>query len=741
MIPPRLQNKDINFCLIGKGEKKPFQTGWQNKDIKIDDTELLEHLIKGGNYGVRGGGPKKLLIVDFDIEEVQKELVPKLPKTFTVKTGRGLLHKYYFSNKAESFKIFTENKDTILDVQGEGKQVVGPGSIHPNGNNYEVIDDSEIVYIDYAELKALIMPYDKNPKKEIVKEEEKPKEYSHDNFLDIVKSRVSIEQVLREFGTNTSINPSNCPFHDSKGGKCLGWKDETAHCFHCDGKWNVFSLVKEKKSCNFNEALLWLVDKYGLQKEYQDSKKKYVEYLNSSKSSERKKLKTQFLEHIKNQDIANATEIIVNYILSNNFIYSTKEDVKSEMWIYKEGVYIPQGKSEVKEIMRDVLEEWFNAFYYNQVIAKIEADTFIESQKFFSTNYKSEIPVQNGILNVVTRELTPFCPEKIFFNKLPVIYDKNAKCPNIEKFLSDILKNPEDKLVFYELAGSGLYKEYKYEKSAMFVGNGRNGKGKSLELIKRLVGAENCASIPLSNLTPDSFSISELFGKLFNIAGDIGNKDLQDTSMFKSLSGRDLVSAKRKFLTSLHFENYAKFIFACNELPTVYDSSRGFWERWVLMEFPYTFVNEEEYVTTPIKDREFLKIRDEDIISKIITPDELSGLLNEALNGLSRLSKNHNFSVTAGTKEIKEMWIRKSNSVVAFIMDYIEEDYEGKITKKEFRHKYAEFCKKHGLLNKSDFVIKKVLQEMFGASEERTVEMGGNDYVSVFVWTGVKWKK
>jgi P4 family phage/plasmid primase-like protien len=742
MIPEKLKINGIKFVLVEKGGKKPFQVGWQDRLISYNCPELLAHITSGGNYGIIGGGEHNLVIVDFDNTKVQEELIKHLPETFTVKTGSGMMHKYFFSNACQSFKIFDEDMNTLVDVQGEGKQAVGPGSTHPNGNKYEVVEDKPIAFIEYSELKALIMPYDRKPKKEKQITLEKPTEYNHDNFLDIVKTRVRIEDVLSNFGVNTSQNPSNCPFHDSRGGKCLGWKDEVAHCFHCEGSWNIFSLVKDYKKYDFKQALLWLTQEFGLQKEHDESRKKYLDYINSGEANEKKKIKNMFLELVNGKDkkIAQATELIVEYILRTNHIYCTKDDLKSEMWIYKDGIYLPQGKSEIKEIMRDILEEWFNAFYYNQVIVKIEADTFIEQQKFFGASYPFEIPVQNGILDILTRRLSPYSPEKVFFNKMPVSYNPDAVCFAIDFFLNDVLANEEDKKVFYELAGFALLKEYRYEKAAMFVGGGRNGKGKSLELLKRLVGIENCSSIPLSALAPDSFNLSELFGKLLNLAGDIGNKDLQDTSMFKSLTGRDLVTTKRKFLSGLNFENYAKFIFACNELPSVYDTSRGFWDRWILLEFPYTFVSQEEYDKTPEKDRKMLKIKDENIINKIVTPEELSGLLNEALNGLDRLIKNHNFSVTLGTKEVKETWIRKANSVVAFAFDSLEEDADAFITKKEFRKRYSEYCKKHGAPGKSDFVIKKALQEMFGASEERmTIGTWPNSSVN-WAWVGVKWK-
>ena len=40
-----------------------------------------------------------------------------------------------------------------------------------------------------------------------------------------------------------------------------------------------------------------------------------------------------------------ATEMIVQEILNNNHIFSTKDDIKTEVWIYSDGIYKPNGKS------------------------------------------------------------------------------------------------------------------------------------------------------------------------------------------------------------------------------------------------------------------------------------------------------------------------------------------------------------------------------------------------------------
>lgn len=730
-IPNRLQQDGIRFVLLERSGKKPIQKDWTNKTILYDNAELINHISNGGNYGVMGGGSKQLLILDFDNEKVQDEVCLKLPRTFTIKTGSGKLHKYFFSDGCISFKIFDENLNTLVDIQGEGKQVVAPNSIHPNGNRYEVFDDTDISFLTYSEIKALLLPYDKKVKKE-KKEYEKPKGILTDDFLDTLKSNLNMEDVLSSIGINTSINPTQCPKHSSKGGKCLGFNRETAHCFHCDGSWNIFSLIKDYKNCDFKEALQYLSNIAGLEEEYEKSKRKYIENIKETEQSKKKELKYKFLELVSGEKKkwGEATELLVNYILKNNYIYTTKEDNQNETWIYKEGVYVPQGKSEIKMILRNILDNVYSHYVYGLVLNKIEVDTFIDLDEFFKERYINEVPVKNGILNIYSKEIKPFSPEKIFFNKMPVEYNPNSKCPQIEKFLGEVLPVEEDKEVFYELGGFCLMNEYKYEKAFMFVGNGRNGKDKSLELIKRLLGVENCSAVPLQQLN-DDFVLSELFEKKVNLAGDISNQDLKETNMFKASTGRSLLSAKRKYLSNISFINKAKFIFACNELPMVYDTSRGFWDRWILLQFPNTFVTKEEL--EQIKEKKLFKLKDDDIISKITAEEEMSGLLNKFLEGLDRLTFNKKFSQSVGTEEIKTLWIRKSNSFVAFCMDNLEEDYGTRVSKKELRKKYIEFCKLHKVVVKSGYVIKRTLEETFGVDD-------GFDGTDRY-WEGVKFKK
>lgn len=102
------------------------------------------------NYGV-GGGPSNLTIVDVDkgipnITALKNWMEAiGLPETFTVQTGRDGefgAHLYYSGAvKTTPYQI----EGVVGELRGIGAYVVGPGSIHPSGKKYTIINDTSVV--------------------------------------------------------------------------------------------------------------------------------------------------------------------------------------------------------------------------------------------------------------------------------------------------------------------------------------------------------------------------------------------------------------------------------------------------------------------------------------------------------------------------------------------------------------------------------------------------------------------
>jgi len=476
----------------------------------------------------------------------------------------------------------------------------------------------------------------------------------------------------------------------------------------------------------------------------------YLELYNITDKEETKRINT--IGHLKDinaeekndilislfKDRRDTTEKITKLILKQEKIYTTKEDEKSEMYIYQNGIYKPNAKTYIKEYCRRILKKAYTSNLVNEIIYKIESETYIEKEELFNKEYLDLIPLQDGLLNLKTLKIEEFTNKKIFFNKLPVKYDPTTDCPNIKKHLKTILENEEDINIIQELIGYCLLKNYKYEKAFMLTGTGRNGKSKTLELIKRFLGIDNCINISLEQIEKDQFIISEFYNKLVNLGSDINNTLLKQTSIFKSLTGRDLITAQRKFLTPIKFINHTKMIFCANEIPRTYDLTDAWFNRWIIINFPYTFLSKKEIeqYTKKYLIENNIKIADNEIINKMTSDKELSGLLNWSLEGLKRLEQQKDFSYSKTTNETKEAWIRNSDSFASFCMDCLTEDYNSSISKDDLRIKYNNYCRTHKVKIMSEVHIKIVLMKTFGCWEERD----SYDGKRVSFWQGISLK-
>ncbi len=313
-----------------------------------------------------------------------------------------------------------------------------------------------------------------------------------------------------------------------------------------------------------------------------------------------------------------------------------------------------------------------------EVIDYIETSTYIERKE----EPPNLIPVKNGVLNLQTMMLEEFSPTRIFFNKIPVDYKPNATCPKIQTFLEEVTRDKDDITTLLEMAGFCLYREYFVARALMLVGGGSNGKSVFLRLVTKFLGRKNVSARSLQDLETQRFAKADLANKLANIHADLPDKALQTTGMFKMLTGQDTITGEKKFLHAFEFLSVAKQLYSCNKVPEVKDDTDAYFRRWAIVVFDKVFVGEN---------------CDPFILDKLSTDQELSGLLNLALDGLKRLLQNGNFSNSKSTQTVKEDYIRKSSPVAAFCMDELEADSDAFIEKKNLYQAFLTYCRENKL--------------------------------------------
>jgi P4 family phage/plasmid primase-like protien len=349
---------------------------------------------------------------------------------------------------------------------------------------------------------------------------------------------------------------------------------------------------------------------------------------------------------------------------------------------YEHGVYLDDGEKVLKALIEAEFGDITTDTIVRDAIGKVKRRTYVDRDAF---NNQHLLNVKNGLINLDTLELKPHTPDYLSTAQLDVTYTPLARSPKIRTFLREVAQSGNIALI-EEIVGWLLWPDYHIHKAVMLLGPGRNGKGTLLRLLTAFLGGRNVCNVTLQDLVSDRFAKADLYGKLANIGGDLPSKDLSDTAAFRNLTGGDDVRAQEKYKTAFGFRNKAKMIFSANVLPRSPDDTYAFYARWILIEFLNTFTVESGTA-------------DPDLDAKLQTSDELSGLLNIALDGLKRLRANGwKFSYEKTVEDVEIMYKRNANPVYAFLIDECEPggatDY---IEKTLFYNKFKEYAETHGL--------------------------------------------
>jgi len=349
------------------------------------------------------------------------------------------------------------------------------------------------------------------------------------------------------------------------------------------------------------------------------------------------------------------------------------------------GCYSELAEERIKREIAERLDENARNKFFNDVHFFVEATAPIKP----FCDVAELMLCKNGILNIKTRELFPFSPDYFLVNKLPVIYDSAAKIEAIDVFFKEVLGEKETRTL-QEFLGYCLYRKITFHKALLLVGGGRNGKGVTLNLITAFLGKENCSSETLQNICYNRFSTANLYCKLANISADLPSNPIKYTGTFKMVVGGDTVPNERKFMTAFPYNPYAKNLFSANHVPPIANTEDcdAFYARWLILEYKKQFLGEQA---------------NKHLIDKLVVAKELSGLLNWALDGLERINKNNDFSMKEDIAAMRKQYIKRSNSVKAFIEECIEVTTEfNDLTPSKYLYtKFLDYCNKNKIKSKS----------------------------------------
>lgn len=287
--------------------------------------------------------------------------------------------------------------------------------------------------------------------------------------------------------------------------------------------------------------------------------------------------------------------------------------------------------------------------------------------------------LKSGMFHLETGEHIPHDPD--FLATIQLNVDLSGDVPRCERwleFLSTNIQTVEVIRQLQEFFGYCLTRHTKYEKALLCLGPGSDGKSVLLNVLRKLVGPENCSAISFDALN-DQFQRAGLHQKLLNLSTEVG-AGVIESPYFKSIVSGDPISAAFKYRDSFPFIPFCKLAFSANHLPRVLDNSDGFFRRILPVRFK----------------RQFIQGDDADPGLPGQLEAELSGIFKWAVVGLRRLEANGHFTRSPETDDILLDYRRANSPVVCFVEDECQIGAGREVYKDDLYDRYDGYCTKSG---------------------------------------------
>lgn len=645
------------------------------------------------NIGIATGNKSSgLVVIDLDVDKNKgidgydvlrdwQNKHGKLPETWQSITGRGGYHYFYKDAIVHSNRVGLYEG---VDIRGEGGYIVAPPSVHPNGNIYEWEqgpEEYEIAQVDNIVndfLKGEKQRRDSEHKTNFKVPELIPEGKRVDTIVrliaslrtkglddDAIKAAVRVENEKR-------CNP---PLKEKELEKAVfpalkrDWQVNSHY-------YNNFNAMNENDNKYVNEVLKKLNELNAVERfpmndrgsadlfatvfmdvsRYNPTKKDWMYYDGTRWVADQEGMRAK-------RNAKTLADALVRYSVT----VSLPDDKRQSYIKYAAGMMNYRSRNVMVTDAKDL------NFFDN---TELDKDDFLLNCKNCVLDLSGDQPKE--LEHKADLLLSKICNAN---------YNPAATCTLWEKTVNEIMQGDSSKIEYLQkMSGRFLTGDTSEEEFYIFFGaTTRNGKSTITELLLYLIGDYATTISPESlaiKVNKDSRTaspdIAKLAGTRFVVASEPPRRMLFDSSLVKTLTGWDTVSARFLHENEFQFKPKFKLILNSNYLPVISDKTVFSSNRVKVVPFERHFTEKEQ--------NKHLKEQ---------LQQEIDGILNWCIQGLSLYRKEGLEPPTAvqiATHEYSE----DSDKIGKFISECLEKSDQN-LAAKDVYEKYSQWCNDCGL--------------------------------------------
>lgn len=334
--------------------------------------------------------------------------------------------------------------------------------------------------------------------------------------------------------------------------------------------------------------------------------------------------------------------------------------------------------------------------YVDEVIKQLEYRApLVDENKTFDIKFQNGILRDGKFIEVDYQEFTPFSVDISY-------YEDAEPVKEVDEYIDLLTNNDSDyRNRLLEILAHPLIvnKEFKrmMGKFFIFVGDGGNGKGTLLAIIRKILNQKNCTGLSIANMSDERY-FTTMQGKLVNLGDDIQDEAINHEQMkhLKNISTCDFVSTRELFKQSREVELTTTLIFTSNHILKSFEKGESYKRRvdWLPM------------YTKPTK-------KDGKFITKLTTPEALEYWIRLMVEGYFRLYTNEKFTDSDIVTKFNTDYHAENNSVLQYLEDFEMESFVDRRSPEAYEE-YEIWAEENGLNVQSRKLFVQSLYDVFG---------------------------
>jgi putative DNA primase/helicase len=304
----------------------------------------------------------------------------------------------------------------------------------------------------------------------------------------------------------------------------------------------------------------------------------------------------------------------------------------------------------------------------------------------FFNDQKEGLTFRNGFVTVDENgvNVDPFSSEQRATVGLPFDYVPNAVPVRFVQMLKDCFRDDSDQyekiLCLRQFIGICLQgKATQYQKGCVLTGDGSNGKSSFQEIVQHLFkGAKGMVTAVPPQDMDNEYRRAMLANSRLNVVNELPEADILNSEACKAIISGDLIVARHIREAPFEYRPRCGQLYSANSLPGVRDMSRGFWRRWIIVEWNRVFSDTEA---------------NRNIVFDCLK--ELPAIASWALDSTVEVIRNGHYVTPESSQRALEDWRRHSDQVAAFVDDKTYECERGTASS-DLYGAYCQWAAKNG---------------------------------------------